>query len=145
MPADYAASPQNPEEDPQYLAFQRAMGVQDSDLRSNNALQRSLVQRQAYRQLPRIQQQTADTVRDIGLNATARGTFGSGTRVRAQNQAQQAGDQQTGDIVTDLADEQALMERQLAMQLAELRRQDAEQQLAARVRLSLDAANVGLR
>lgn len=134
-----------PEEDPQYLAFQRAMGVNENEARANVALQRSMKQRQALREIPRIQQSTDQAVRQIGLNATARGTFGSGVRAADQNRARLAGTQQIGDIQTDLADDQALLERQLAMQIADLRRQDAEQQLAARSRLALDAANLGLR
>lgn len=143
--AQLGAQPRNPEEDPQYLAFQRAMGVQESDARSNVALQRSMAQRNALRQIPRIQQDTQNQVQQIGLSAAARGTFGSGMRAKQQNEAQLAGDQQVGDINIGLADEQALLERELAMQIAELRRRDAEEQLAARTRLSLDAAQVGLR
>lgn len=140
-----SAAPRNPHEDPQYLAFQRAAGQSEADLRGQNALQSSMLLRGAERQLPNLRENTAEQMRNIGLSATARGVFGSGTRARDQNLVSLRGARAENDILQGAREQVALMELDLARALAGLNREGAEQDVDARTRLALGAAGVGLR
>ncbi len=137
--------PRDPHEDPQYLAFQRASGQSEADLRATNALQTSMLLRGAERQLPGLREGVEDQIRNIGLSATAAGTFGSGTRARDQNRTQVQGARAESDILTGAREQVAMLELDLARALAGLNREGAEQDIDARTRLALGAAPIGAR
>lgn len=136
-------APQSPYEDPQYLAFLRASGQSEADLRAQNALQTSMIQRGAERQLPGLREGIAAQLRDIGLGATARGTFGSGTRAMDQNRVAVAGTRAEQDIMGSANEQIAMMQLDLARQLAGIHRNTAEEDVDARQRLALGAAGIG--
>lgn len=101
--------------------------------------------RGAERQLPNLRENTAEQMRNIGLSATARGVFGSGTRARDQNLVSLRGARAENEVLQGAREQVALMELDLARALAGLNREGAEQDVDARTRLALGAAGVGLR
>ena len=125
-----------PEQDPQFLAFQRALGVDEADLRASIAMRRSALQRRVANQLPQIQQNTADTVNQIGLSAEARGVYAGGNRANNQAKAIQQGALQEQGVQAGGQEEIAGLESELARQIAANRRTTAEQGIEARQRLA---------
>ncbi len=130
-----------PEMDPAFLAFQRALGIQESDLRASIAQRTAAVQRDVAMKLPMIQQQTEQNVRQAGGNFEARGVFGSGRRAEAQSQQALAGGLQQQQIVGQGADQIAGLDSELARQISDNRRRTAEAELEARQRLAIGGAN----
>lgn len=125
-----------PEQDPQFLAFQRALGVEESELRASIAMRASAVQRRVANQLPQIQQQTQEGVRTAGLSAEARGVFKGGNRVRNQTDILNQGAMQQQGVVAGGQEEIASMESELARQIAANRRRQAETELDTRQSLA---------
>ncbi len=134
-----------PEEDPQFLAFQRALGVEEADLRASIALRTSAVQRRVANKLPGIQNQTQEGVRNAGLSAEARGVFAGGNRVRQQGQVIQQGALDEQAVVAGGQEEIAGLESELARQIAANRRKQAEVELDTRQGLATGyASSIGL-
>lgn len=140
--SDLSSYPIEPEQDPSFLAFQRSLGVEEADLQSSVALRSSALQRALAMQLPDIQHQTEENVRNIGLEAASRGVFSGGNRARAQAEAYRTGEQQAQAATASTADQQAQLQQDLATQIAQYRRQAAEQELNTRSGLATDYANL---
>lgn len=130
----------SPEMDPAFLAFQRALGIQESDLRASIAQRTAAVQRDVSLKLPMIQQQTQENVRQAGGNYEARGLFGSGRRAEAQSQQALAGGLQEQQVIGQGADQIAGLDSELARQISDNRRRMAEAEIEARQRLALGGA-----
>lgn len=130
-----------PEEDPQFLAFQRALGVDEADLRASIAMRTSNIQRRIATQLPQIQQQTAENVRNAGLSAEARGVFQGGNRARNQAQEIQQGALAQQGVIAGGQEEIAGLESELSRQIAANRRRQAEAELDARQSLATGYAS----
>lgn len=130
-----------PEMDPSFLAFQRALGVEEADLRDSIALRRSAVQRRIATRLPQIQQETDQNVDDIGRSAEARGVFAGGNRALKQSQEIQRGALNQQGEVAGGQEEIAGMESELARQIAANRRRQSEAELQSRQSLATGFAN----
>lgn len=135
----------NPEEDPQFLAFQRAQGVSESELRASIAMQRSRLQRDLANRMPQFDQMRDQASRQVQGNYLSRGLFRSGARLEDENRAVNDVESQRAAAITQTRDGEADLSSQLARQIAESRRRQADESLGARQRVALDAAQVGIR
>lgn len=134
-----------PEQDPQYLSFQRALGFDDADARAVAARRKaSLFRDQQYR-LPEFADQYDDATKAINNDYAARGVYGSGVRGTDLGTVLNRNVRQVGEYQANYADQQGTVDTDLARQLAANQRQLAEEALNARGRLAMDAANVGQR
>lgn len=130
-----------PEQDPTYLAFQRALGFDDNDLRSVVAQRKLALARRWQYMLPELTARHTANERGIDENYLSRGASSSGHRAVDQGDelarhslALGAGQNDYATGITDLDSE-------LARSLATNQRKLAEEGLAARSRLALDVAN----
>lgn len=130
-----------PEQDPSFLAFQRALGVDEADLRASIAMRTSAVQRRVANQLPQLQQSTEQSVDRIGREAESRGAFGGGHRAQDQSRAASQGALQQQGVIAGGQEEIAGLESDLARQIAANRRRQAEAELSARQSLATGYAN----
>lgn len=130
-----------PEMDPSFLAFQRALGVEEAELRASIAMRRSAVQRRIANQLPQVREATQRSVRDVGLSAEARGVFRGGNRAQDQADEIRQGALQEQNIIQGGQEEIASLEAELAQQIAANRRRQSEAELEARQRLGTSYAS----
>lgn len=129
-----------PEQDPTYLAFQRALGFDDNDLRSVVAQRKLALARRWQYMLPQLTAQHTSNERGIDNNYLSRGASTSGHRAMDQGDelarhALAIGAGQN-DYATGLTD----LDADLARSLATNQRKLAEEGLAARSRLAMDVA-----
>lgn len=134
----------NPEEDPQYLAFQRALGVDENTARQQAALQRSQLQRAYLAQLPQIQDSLTQANEGVDSSFLARGIFGAGEQAVQKTRNITSAERATQDAGVTNYEGQASLESALARQIAQGRRQQAELGLTTRSQLAIDSANAGV-
>lgn len=139
-----SGAPLDPSEDPQYLAFQRALGVNEDTARAQAQLQKSQLQRAYLSQLPQIQQNLLEQNRGVDQSFLARGIAGAGEqavyKTENVNKAQQA-----ANAAADAAyGGSASLDAGLAQQIAAGRQQQAELGLTTRTSLATEAANAGV-
>lgn len=146
-PNQMEASPKplNPEEDPQFLAFQRALGVQENELRASIAMQRSRLQSDLANRMPEFDRQKAEGLEDVQNSYLDRGTFRSGMRLQDQDRTANAVERQRANAVQQTRQGVADLEGGLARQIAENRRRQAEEAINTRQRLALEGARAGAR
>lgn len=130
-----------PEFDPSFLAFQRALGVEEDDLRASIAMRQAAVQRRIANKLPQIQQETDEQSDYAARSAEARGVFAGGGRVKAQRNIIQRGALAQQGEVAGGQEEIAGMEAELSRQIAANRRRQAEAELDARQSLATGYAS----
>ena len=135
----------NPEEDPQFLAFQRAQGVQENELRAAIAMKRARLQSDLANRMPLLNEQKLRTLEGIDNESMSRGTYRSGSRLVAADRASSDVERQRADAIQQARQGTADLEGDLARQIAESRRRGSEAELGARQNLALDAARVGVR
>ncbi len=137
--------PIEPEQDPTYLSFQRALGFDDADMRAVTAQRKAtLFRRQQYR-LPKMTDQFDDANQAVDNDFASRGVFGSGIRGQERGTILNRHTRQVGESQLDYVDEVGSLEADLARQIAANKRRMAEQSVEARQRLAMDAATVGQR
>lgn len=134
-----------PEQDPTYLSFQRALGFDEADQRAVVARRKSQLYRQQQYRLPELADQYDDANKAIGNDYAARGVYGSGVMGTDLGTVLNRHVRQVGATNADYADQQGDLELQLARQIAENQRKLAEEAVNARQRLAMDAASVGQR
>lgn len=146
-PNQIQASPRviNPEEDPQFLAFQRALGVQENELRASIAMRRARLQSDLANRMPTFEEAKRSALQSIGDSYLNRGTFRSGMRLQDQDKAASGIERQRTDAITQTRQAEADLGGELARVIAENRRRQAEEAINTRQRLSLEAARVGAR
>lgn len=137
---DWYSGPMSPQEDPQFVAFQRALGYSDQQLMAQTAARKSMLQNSWNRQLPVYDDQLKEQQKGIGEDYLSRGVYSSGHRVMDQDNA--ALEQQNRMNVTkgNMQDQQADLDMQLQTQLADNRRKQAEEELAAQQRIAVAKA-----
>jgi hypothetical protein len=135
--------PLNPEEDPAFLAFLRAQGVEESELRSAIATRLGNIQRELARQLPRIGEQEQEAIQRVADAYENRGLYRSGARLVDQARMQREYGYRRSDLERAAMDEQTALAQQLAQQVAAMRRRQAEEDLATRSRLAIGYAGGG--
>lgn len=134
----------NPEEDPQYLAFQRALGIDEATARAQAQLQRSQLQRAYLAQLPNIQDNLQQANQGVDNAFLSRGIYGAGEQAVQKTRNINLAQQQQNDAAAKSYEGQANLESQLAQQIAQGRRQQAELGLTTRSQLAIDSANAGV-
>lgn len=146
-PNQLQASPKviNPEEDPQFLAFQRALGVQENELRASIAMKRARLQSDLANRMPDFDESKRRTIQGIGESYLDRGTFRSGMRLQDQDNAASGVESQRTAAITQTRQAEADLNSDLARIVAENRRRMAEEGVNTRQRLSLEAARMGAR
>lgn len=143
QPATQAVTPLNPENDPQYLAFLRAQGYSEADLRAQVALQKSTIQRNLANELPVIQENQRQAVEAIGKDYLGRGFWGGGEQQRDTAYTNANFGQQILAKRGTAADQTAGLDTELARKLAQGQQSLAEEQLAARKRIALNTTAAG--
>lgn len=130
----------SPAQDPQFLAFMRAAGMEEAQLATMAERQKSQLDTDQALRMPEYDQQLRDGQRGIGDDFAARGVYSSG--VRAERQNEQAGDVQ-GRVQKDRIQTQGdkdTIDLGLAQQIAALRRKQAEETLTSTQRVTLGNA-----
>ncbi len=134
--------PIEPEQDPTYLSFQRALGFDDADLRAVTARRKDNLARQWQYRVPELNAQHTAAAKGIDDNYLSRGAFTSGHRGADQGTETSRFARQYGEENSGFATQNADMDSELARQLATNQRRLAEEGMSARQRLALDQAAV---
>lgn len=137
--------PIEPEQDPTYLSFQRALGFDDADLRAVVARRKQTMFRKQQYRLPEFDDSYADQTEAIDKDFLSRGAWTSGHRGLATGKVLDRTTRQIGESQSDYVDDVGNLEADLARQIAKNQRRMAEEGLDARSRLAMDAAKVGQR
>lgn len=137
--------PIEPEQDPTYLSFQRALGFDDADMRAVTARRKASLFRSHQYALPGLQDRFDDANRSISDDFAARGISTSGIAGRQRGDVLNRHTRALGQENVEFADQQGELELALARQLAANQRRLAEESVNARGRLAMDAAGVGQR
>ena len=129
-----------PEQDPQFLAFQRALGVEESELRNSIQRRRAATQRRLAIELPSLDRQLQLGIEQIGDRFAARGIPKAGERALEESRLQGDVGGQRAQLISDAAEQQANLDAELAQKLAEQQRKLAEASLETRQNLATSAA-----
>lgn len=133
----------NPTEDPAFLAFLRAQGIEEAELANTVAQRLGIIERTRNVAIPRLQEDEARAVQRVADVFENRGLFRSGQRLLRQSEVAQAFGRRRADLEARLADQGASLIQQLTAQIAANRRQAAEEALAAQQRTAVAAAQTG--
>jgi hypothetical protein len=128
---------QGPTQDPQYLAYLRASGATEAELRATTLAKQDAIDRALQQQLPTFQQQLQKTLGDTGQVFAGNGTFNSGGRLYQQTQDTINNSQQVTKAQQDAMNQKSDLEEQLAAGVAKEREAQAEQGLTARSNVAL--------
>jgi hypothetical protein len=121
-----------PATDPAYLAFLRQTGVQEQDLGAEAAARISSLNRALQRHLPAYADQKRQAEQGVADSYEERGLYRSGGRLRDQVDAGNAVDRNRLEDIANTQDQSAGVNADLARNIADLRRQAAERELATR-------------
>lgn len=134
----------NPEEDPQFLAFERAQGYSEGELKANIAMKRSRLAEDYQNQMPIMAENNRNAMNNITSRSELNGTGNSGGTAAARlAQATSYGrDQSTSQL--DLNRGNQDLSSDLLRQMAQNRMNTAEEGLAARSRLTSAAASASV-
>lgn len=130
--------------DPAYLAYLRAIGVQESELGNVAALRVNSLTRQLGRGLPGYAEQRERAVRQTGEGFEDRGVFRSGLRQVRQADAGREVDRARNDFEAGIRDQISGTYATSASDIAALRRQLAEQGMNSAQTVALNNANSGI-
>jgi hypothetical protein len=122
--------------DPEYASWFRQMGYNESQAQSALAANRDATLRKMGTQLSTYDQQQKQSETNVDDDAEARGMYRSGGRLAKLNDVRTEYDRQRASYSGNVAESLAEDERQSALQLADMRRQNAERILATRTKLS---------
>lgn len=140
-----SARPLNPEEDPQFLAFQRSLGTQENELRAAIAMKRSRTQSDLSNRMNYFDEQKVRALKGAEDAHLSRGTWRGGHRLQDQNQAAGDVERDRASAVQQAHQGMADAEGDLARKIAEGRRRQAEADIGTRQSLALEGAKVGVR
>lgn len=129
----------NPYTDLGYNSFLRGMGLNQSQIQSQVARQKEGLSAQLEAQRPVWADALSRGIRNIGGNAEASGVYKSGQRLQNQNEFQVDQSRAQNAYESGIRGQQADLGAQLQAQMQDLARQQAEQELSARQRLSQES------
>lgn len=116
--------------DPTYLAYLRAMGLEEEVARANAARQTSAVQRQLQTATPEIARLGIINRARIGDSFESRGVFQSGMRKQRQAEGAASEGYRVGSMFGQASDKIGAIQGNLQGNLADLARQRADRQAA---------------
>jgi hypothetical protein len=122
-------------------AFLRQMGVQEQGIYAEARQRSDVAQRQYARSIPMYQEQEREAVENVQNDAEARGVYRSGATARNTALARNAVALRQNEALALSQDAQDAYALDAARRIADLRRQTAEQELAARSNAALKAAS----
>lgn len=128
--------------DQSYAAFLRKMQFDESSIQSSLQAAQEAAARRIQGQKATYDTQRDQTKRNVQQGFESRGMFRSGGHLKQQNEGRTAIDRSQLQFETGVNEQKASMERDAATQIADMRRANAEQQLAARDRLTQRSATV---
>lgn len=117
-------------QNPAYLAFLRALGAEESDLRGVTEDRVSMIQRELDRQLPQLLTQGEEARRGISGNFETRGLYRSGEHEDALGRQRAAEGQGISALQGSAADQIGATENDLLRRLAEIQRRHADTALS---------------
>lgn len=130
--------------DPGYSAYLRGMGVEESEIQNILGTRVGALTRQLGRQLPAYAAQKEQSLKEVGQNYEGRGFYRSGSRIGEQNRVGLEADRQRNDFEAGIRDQIAELYGTSAMDLGRLRRQQAEEAIAAQQNAAIANANAGI-
>lgn len=132
QPKTVRVSDADPYADPAMLAFARGAGASGGLARLAVQNQKSKINRQIAAAGPAYQDSLRQGLTQIAGNAEASGMYQSGKRLQDQNDFQVSAARQQNSWLQGLQDQSNDADLQLAMQIAQLQQQKAEQELQSR-------------
>lgn len=121
-------------------AFMRQMGVNEQDIYAESRERADMAKRQYERSLPMWAEETRTAVKGVDDDAQARGVYASGNRLRDSAYAQYGVALRQNEALAMSQDQQTSYALDAARRIADLRRQAAEQELAARSAAAVKSA-----
>lgn len=118
-------------QDPAYLAFLRALGIEKADLNQSAEERIRVINNEIARRLPDILQQGIYAREGIDNNFESRGVFRSGHRLTSLARERADEGQQISSLQGAAADQIFLIKQELARRLGEADRRAAEQSLTS--------------
>jgi hypothetical protein len=134
----------NPYADPAMLAYMRQVTGNEGIAQLALQNQKSKIARQIQMSTPEYQDQLAQGLRSIGNSAEASGMYQSGARLQSQNEFQVGAARQRNSYLQNAADQSNDLDLQYAQQIAQQRRQAAEQGVNSAQSVAINMANAGL-
>lgn len=131
-------------QDPTQLAYLRALGFEEQQATANAEVAQGQVEDRVAFQRPIIEEEGRQTLRGISQGHEARGVFRSGQHETALAERRARTMQQVGGLEMEGAHEIAGIQMGLATELAALRRQQQERELAGLQQSALRDAMAGL-
>lgn len=126
--------------DPTYSAFLRSMGVDEQNAYDQANQQSQFAQNSYDRQLPILQEQQRVAVQNAQNDAETRGVYNSGEMAQNVNYANLGALRNQAVAAGSLQDQQAQYALNAAATVADLRRQQQEAELQARLRVNENQA-----
>lgn len=120
--------------DPALSAFLRSMGVSEQSVYADARQRNELAQRQLDRQAPEWTDRLRAAQQGVLNDAESRGVYSSGATIRNVALARAAIDRQRNEVIAQTGDTINTNNLDAASRVADLRRQTAEEELAARTR-----------
>jgi hypothetical protein len=121
-------------------AFLRQMGVDEQGIYAESRQRADVAKRQYERSIPMYQEQEREAVEKVEDSAEARGVYRSGATIRNVALARNAVALRQNEALALSQDAESAYALDAARRIAALRRQTAEQELAARSGAALKAA-----
>lgn len=131
---------QNPYTDLSYNSFLRGYGLDQQQIQADAARRKAGLQSQIDAQRPVWADRLTEGLKNVGDSAENAGLFRSGQRLQGQAQYQRDQGRQQADFEGGLYGQQQDSAANAQLQLMDLARQRAEQELVARQRLAQQAA-----
>lgn len=128
--------------DEQFAAWLRGAQFNESAIQSSLEATQNALARRIQEQRATFDTQLRDQSRNIDRSYEARGNRSGGLHVD-QNNARTSIDRSRLQFESGIADQKASAERQAAQQIGAIRREGAEEQVAARNRLTMQSAGMG--
>lgn len=117
--------------DPSYLAYERMLASQQSDLEAQAAKSGDAVSRRLAFQLPQFDWQAQGQQRDLSFSDEDRGILRSGQHERQMAEMLRGQTAQRGALELDASEQRSGIESELARQIADIARRRQEQQINA--------------
>lgn len=130
--------------DPAYQAYLRGMGVEEAEITNILNTRVGALTRQLGRKLPAYAEAKAQAIKGTGQEYEGRGFFRSGNRVQEQARVGRESDRERMDYEADVRDQIAELYGVSAMDIARLRREQAEQAILGAQNTAINNANAGI-
>lgn len=124
-------APAGPEEDPQYLAFMRALGMEEDNLRSDVSRQKEQARQRLMDALPGFETSRSRGMEDIDYGHAGRGTWSSSARLQDENRWNSEIDTRKTTLQNDTTRQEGDLEAMLTRTLAQNQANTAEEAMMA--------------